>query len=124
MLALFSGCNTVSTHNNSVGYLPRNTLVIRNRTSYRLMVLGDEAVREGAERRGAHAGKLLAEVMPQQEHILYSLTSQPHERIELSLLATGRPGCVGIIIARTYHFRLHAGTDAPPILVTIRSTGF
>jgi hypothetical protein len=124
VVAVMSGCNTVSKQDSSVGHLPKNTIVIRNRTAYTLMVLRDGIEWRRAEVKDGRTYQLPVEVMPRQEIVLYNVASHPRERITFGLLATGPWSCLGPATIRKYRFRLHLGTDNPPVLVTIRSTGF
>ena len=127
LLALMSGCSTVKTGDSFVSDLPKNTIVVRNGTKYTLTVLRNGVVWKRPDGQGRKVYQLPLEVMPHQELVLYEVTSQPSERVMLGLDAIEpiRSGClVGTRMVGSHCFRVLLGTNNPPILVTVRSTGF
>ena len=127
VLALLSGCSTVKTGHSSVSHLPNNTLVIRNRTACTLTVLRNGVVLKHPETQDGRAYQWPVEVPPHQELVLYNVTSQPSERIKLGLWAT-KTSIDGSeprrITAGEHSFGIRLSTNSPPVVVTIRSTGF
>jgi len=120
-LALLSGCSSVKTGDASVSHLAKNTLVIRNHTAYLLEVFRNGVVWELPENQDGrvHWGAM---VEPQQELVLYDVSTRQNECINLMILETKKGSFpVGKWIFGERHFKIHAGTNSPPTLVAVRT---
>jgi hypothetical protein len=123
LLALMTGCSTVRTEDSTVGHLAKNTIVIRNHTQYTLTVFRNGVVWIIPRKQGRDVYQMPGEVMPRQELVFYNVTTRQSECIDLMIqeMNTGK-GCLRVTrIVGVHHFTIHAATNSPPIVVTVRS---
>lgn len=128
LLALVNGCSTVGSGDAAfLASLPSNTLVIRNKTPYRIEVFRNGSPWESHGRKDNKTYHFPTLVMPHQTLTLYNCASSQCERITLDLRATKviQVGClVGEAKIGSYNRVINLGTNNQPQLITARSWDF
>ena len=128
-LLAFTGCSTVKSDGSTTSQYPKNSIVIRNNTPYRLQVFRNMGIWTIDNMQNEPQFESQIEVAPYAEYMHSDATTQKAERIKLCIWATAtkkrQVGCLrGFDVFGKHHFKVNLGTNSPPIIVTIKSKGF